>query len=129
MKAPAKKSKARATERACATVILVDGKLWTGNAKQSEAEALAMSENRILAVGGSKEILKLRDSKTKVIDLRGRRAVPGFNDAHLHFYMGGASLAQIQLGLGSVSGARAPHQHARRSAGTNPADEFRPAEL
>lgn len=97
MKTPAKKSRVRHTKLSCATVILVDGKIWTGNAKQSETEALAMSGNRILSVGGSKEILKLRDSKTKVIDLRGRRAVPGFNDAHLHFYMGGASLAQIQL--------------------------------
>lgn len=81
----------------CATLALVHGKIWTANDRQPQAEAIAIADNRILVLGSSEEVLKLADSGTKIIDLRGRRAVPGFNDAHLHFYMGGASLTQIQL--------------------------------
>lgn len=34
---------------------------------------------------------------TKIIDLKGRRVVPGFNDAHVHFFLGGRGLASVQL--------------------------------
>ncbi len=80
-----------------ATLLLIHGKVWTGNPGQPEAEAIAIQQERILAVGESTDLRGLADSNTRVIDLRGRRAVPGFNDSHLHFYMGGASLSQIQL--------------------------------
>lgn len=97
MKTATQKRKTPHRKRICATLALVRGKIWTANAKQPEAEAIAIAGDRILALGSSEEILQLADSHTKIIDLRGRRAVPGFNDAHLHFYMGGASLTQIQL--------------------------------
>lgn len=96
MKTASWKSKV-SSEKGCATLALVHGKIWTANARQPQAEAIAIADDRILALGSSEEILKLADSGTKIIDLRRRRAVPGFNDAHLHFYMGGASLTQIQL--------------------------------
>jgi predicted amidohydrolase YtcJ len=90
-----------------ADLILIRGKIWTENPAQPEAEAVAIAANRIMAVGASQGILKLAGSKTKIIDLRGRRVVPGFNDAHLHFYMGGASLSSVQLrNLGSPSAFR-----------------------
>src|SRR5581483_4333676 len=63
-----------------------------------ESEAVAIQANRIVAVGSSSEINKLTGPATKVIDLRGRRVVPGFNDAHLHFYFGGDGLASVRLG-------------------------------
>lgn len=78
-------------------MLLIHGKIWTGNPNQPEAEAIAIRQERILAAGESNDLQGLADSNTKVIDLRGRRAVPGFNDSHLHLYMGGASLSQIQL--------------------------------
>lgn len=80
-----------------ATLLLLHGKIWTGNANRPEVEAVAIRQERIVAVGKSRDLQRLADSNTTVIDLRGRRAVPGFNDSHLHFYMGGASLGQIQL--------------------------------
>jgi predicted amidohydrolase YtcJ len=90
-----------------ADLILSGGKIWTENPSQPEAEAVAIRANRIMAVGTSKAILKLAGSHTKVIDLRGRRVLPGFNDAHLHFYMGGASLSLVQLrNAGSPSAFR-----------------------
>ena len=78
-------------------LILVHGKIWTENPRQPEAEAVAIQGNRIVEVGDSEAILKLAGSKTKVIDLKGRRVVPGFNDAHVHFYMGGDGITSVQL--------------------------------
>src|SRR5215472_1005673 len=85
-----------------ADLVLVHGKIWTENRGQPEAEAVAITGNRILAVGGSDSIRELAGPKTRVIDLGGRRVVPGFNDAHVHFYMGGDGIASVQL-LGARS--------------------------
>ncbi|MBV9760656.1 MAG: amidohydrolase [Acidobacteriaceae bacterium] len=79
------------------TLILVHGKIWTVNPQQKEAEAVAIEGNRIAAVGSDREILDLKQASTRVLDLKGRRVLPGFNDAHVHFYSGGADLAGPQL--------------------------------
>jgi predicted amidohydrolase YtcJ len=79
------------------SLLLFNGKIWTENPQQSEAQAIAVSGDRIVAVGSDVEILKLKQSGTETIDLGGRRLLPGFNDAHVHFYSGGASLAGPQL--------------------------------
>ncbi len=79
-------------------MVLVHGKVWTENPQQPEVEAVAILGNRIAAVGTSADILKLAAPATKVIDLGGKRVVPGFNDAHVHFVSGGTSLAGVQLG-------------------------------
>ena len=82
---------------ATATLILVNGKLWTENPKRPEAEAVAVDGNRILAVGSSAQIRKLAAPDTRIIDLGGRRVLPGFNDAHVHFVGGGDALVTVQL--------------------------------
>jgi len=79
------------------TLILTNGKFWTVNPKQKEAEAVAVSGNRIFAVGTASEILHLKQPDTPMLDLGGRRVLPGFNDAHVHFYSGGANLTGPQL--------------------------------
>src|SRR3984893_577729 len=78
-------------------LILVHGKIWTENPRQPEVQAVAIRGNRIIEIGESNSILKLAGSSTKVIDLHGRRVVPGFNDAHVHFYMGGDGITSVQL--------------------------------
>jgi predicted amidohydrolase YtcJ len=79
------------------TLLLINGKIWTVNPQQKEAEALAVAGNGIVAVGTTSEISKLRQPGTQVIDLERKRVLPGFNDAHVHFYSGGSSLAGPQL--------------------------------
>jgi predicted amidohydrolase YtcJ len=79
------------------TLLLVNGRIWTVNPQQKEAEAVAVAGNRIVAVGTTSEVSKLKQSRTQVIDLEGKRVLPGFDDAHVHFYSGGASLAGPQL--------------------------------
>jgi predicted amidohydrolase YtcJ len=80
-----------------ATLILLNGKIWTENPKQPEAEAIAIEHGRIAAVGTSAAMRKLAGANCQVIDLKGRRVVPGFNDAHVHFLSGGRGLAGVQL--------------------------------
>ena len=79
------------------TLILTNGKIWTGNPQRKEAEAVAISGNRILAVGSTSEMLNLKQPETPVFDLEGRRVLPGFDDAHVHFYSGGVNLTGPQL--------------------------------
>jgi predicted amidohydrolase YtcJ len=78
-------------------LIAIDGKVWTEDPKRPEAEAFAVRDHRVVAVGSSDEIRKLAGAGTKTLDLRGRRVVPGFNDAHVHFFWGGHSLAGVHL--------------------------------
>src|SRR4051795_2622611 len=78
-------------------LLLVNGKIWTVNPQQREAEAVAISGNHIVAVGSIAEISRLKQPGTHVVDLEGKRVLPGFNDAHVHFYAGGSSLAGPQL--------------------------------
>ncbi len=80
-----------------ADLVLLNGKIWTVNDRQSEAESVAVVGNRIAAVGSTKDIRSWIGAQTKVIDLQGKRVVPGFNDAHVHFLDGGAGLASVQL--------------------------------
>jgi predicted amidohydrolase YtcJ len=77
--------------------VLVHGKIWTEDPKKPEAEAVAIFGNRVVRVGTSDEILKLAGPATKVIELSGRRVVPGFNDSHVHLIGGGSGLASVQL--------------------------------
>lgn len=86
-----------ASAQAPADLVLLNGRIWTGNEQQSEAEAVAITGRRIVAVGASAEMRKWVGQQTRVIDLQGKRVVPGFNDAHVHFLDGGQGLASVQL--------------------------------
>jgi predicted amidohydrolase YtcJ len=78
-------------------LVLTHAKIWTGDKAIPAAEALAISGDRIVAVGSAKEIEQWRGDATKVVDLHGQRVVPGFNDAHVHFVDGGRQLDNVQL--------------------------------
>ena len=78
-----------------ADLVLLNGKVWTVDPAQPEA--VAVWNERILAVGPTSQIETLVGASTKVIDLRGRRAVPGFIDNHVHFLSGGFWLAGVHL--------------------------------
>jgi hypothetical protein len=65
--------------------ILYNALIWTGDSANAEAQALAITGDRIVAVGTDAEVRALRGRNTRVEDLGGRRVVPGFHDAHMHF--------------------------------------------
>ncbi|HET9531153.1 MAG TPA: amidohydrolase family protein, partial [Blastocatellia bacterium] len=74
-----------------ADLILHNGFVWTVDSKNSTAEAVAIKDGKIVAVGLSRDLLKLGGPESRLIDLQGRMVVPGFNDNHVHF----ASAAQF----------------------------------
>src|SRR5438067_12214954 len=67
-----------------ADVVLTNGKVWTVDPARPEVEAVAVWHGRILTVGITDQIQKLVGPRTHVIDLKGRRMVPGFYDSHVH---------------------------------------------
>lgn len=99
------------TAQSAATLLLTNAKVWTVNPQQPEAEAVAIAGNRIVAVGTTADILKLKGPRTVVLDLDGRRVLPGFNDAHVHFMDSGLGLASVQL-----KDASSPQEFAARVA-------------
>ena len=68
-----------------ADLILVNGKVITVDARDSIAEAVAVTGGRIVAVGTSAEVRARAGSATQVIDLGGRAMTPGLIDTHVHF--------------------------------------------
>lgn len=72
-----------------ASTILVNGKIYTQNAKQPWAEAVAISNGKLIYVGNNIGVEKFRTTDTKVIDLVGKMAMPGLFDAHVHPVLGG----------------------------------------
>jgi predicted amidohydrolase YtcJ len=72
-----------------ADLILYRGMYTTLNRSNPTASAVAIKDGLFTAVGNDHEAMKLRGPSTKVIDLRGRRALPGLIDNHLHIIRGG----------------------------------------
>jgi predicted amidohydrolase YtcJ len=78
-------------------LIVFNGKVYAPEAGSGLAQALAVRGNRILRVGTNREINRLRQPETVVVDALGGAVLPGFNDAHLHFLSGGLSVDRIDL--------------------------------
>lgn len=64
--------------------VVMSGKIYTLNRHQPWAEALAIKQGKIVAVGTNSEIESLREPHTEVIDAAGDLVLPGFTDTHLH---------------------------------------------
>jgi predicted amidohydrolase YtcJ len=72
---------------AYAEIIYYNGNIITMDDSSSIYEAVAIKKYLILAVGSTKDIMKLANSHTKLIDLKGKTMLPGFYDAHSHFIL------------------------------------------
>src|SRR5215207_7088049 len=80
-----------------ATLALINGHVVTVDSAKPEAEAVAIAGDRILAVGTTEEIRRLVAPSTRLIDLQGRLAIPGFIEGHGHFTGLGESKLQLDL--------------------------------
>ncbi|WP_333754364.1 amidohydrolase [Streptomyces sp. IBSBF 3352] len=72
-----------------ADLIVRNAKIHTGDPRLPQAEAIAIRDGVITAVGGDKDVADKVGPATRVVDALGRRMVPGLNDAHLHVIRGG----------------------------------------
>src|SRR5687767_1034006 len=77
--------------------VLVNANVLTMDVGMAVASAIAISSDRIVAVGSDSEIRALTGPGTAVEDLRGATVLPGLIDAHNHLLMTGQILQQLQL--------------------------------
>lgn len=66
-------------------LILRGGEVRTVDAEDSIAEALAVKDGRIVAVGSAAEVSALAGPATRIVELDGRTVIPGLQDSHIHF--------------------------------------------
>ncbi|MEO5702050.1 MAG: amidohydrolase [Casimicrobiaceae bacterium] len=76
-----------------ADLVLTNGKILTVDAAFSVREAIAIRNERIVAVGRDGDIVRYVGTRTRVIDLGGRTVIPGLIDGHLHNAGGGPNVA------------------------------------
>jgi hypothetical protein len=104
--------------------IYVHGNILTGahlrpndpSPTPAKVTALAIANGKILAAGTDAAVLKLKGSKTNVIDLNGAFAMPGFNDAHTH--IGEAGRQKLSVNLVGVQSLAEMQQRIRTYAAT-----------
>ena len=79
------------------TLVLHNGRVLTLDQNDQVAEAVAIREDRIQAVGSSPEILNLAGPATRRIDLAGQTLIPGMTDSHFHLVSSALALQKLQL--------------------------------
>ncbi|MEN8194270.1 MAG: amidohydrolase family protein, partial [Bacteroidota bacterium] len=77
--------------------VFINGKIYTVNSKKDWAEAVVVSNNKIIYVGSSKGAQVHIDDFAEVTDLKGKLMLPGFIDSHAHLVMGGQFLLNVDL--------------------------------
>jgi predicted amidohydrolase YtcJ len=91
-------------ERAGVESIFYGGRVYTLDDGVARAEAIAVRDGIILAVGTDEEMLALAEAGTRRIDLGGRAVIPGLTDAHAHFIGYAEFLGKVDLvGTGSIA--------------------------
>ncbi len=93
-----------------ADLIVHKAKIWP-RLGAADASAMAVLNERIVAIGDEATVMAWKGPSTQIVDAHGARVIPGFNDAHVHFSDGGASLVAVQL-----NDARSPEELVRRLA-------------
>ena len=89
---------APAPEAPCqADLVAINGHVYTVNASQPWAEAIAVCGERIARVGTTADVLAIAGPNARRIDLQGRTVIPGFNDSHVHLVDGGTELTEVDL--------------------------------
>jgi len=119
-------------------LVLVNGRVSTMAGAPGippEAEAVAIRSGRITAIGSSRDLAEQRGPATQVVDLGGRRVVPGLIDSHVHFARAGLtwtnetrweglpSLALALARISSAAQAQPPGSWIRTMGGWHP-DQF-----
>lgn len=79
-----------------ADTVLLNGRIFCG-LTEGFAEALAIARGKVLAAGSAAEIAALQGPGTKIVDLAGRVAIPGLNDAHMHLLPLGLAMNEVNL--------------------------------
>src|SRR5215813_6016578 len=84
-----------------ATVLFINGNIYTANEKLPRAEAIAVKDDRIVFVGTNAAAKQYQGANTRVIDLHGGTVLPGMTDAHYHFI--GVGQREMNLNLEGIT--------------------------
>lgn len=103
-----------------ADLIFTNGHVHTINANDDVAEAVAVTNGRISAVGSNATIRAMAGSGTRSVDLGGRTLTPGFTDAHGHFTGVGSSMTAIDCKAPGNQSIRALQEEVRKRAAAQP---------
>ena len=94
-----------------ADIAIINGSVWTGAPDRPHAEAIAVRDGHILAVGSTADVRERAGAGARIIDASQAFILPGFADSHTHFISGGFSLRNVRL-----RDAKSRHEFARRVA-------------
>jgi len=92
-------------KNSAADLVFINAEIKTMDKKQPAAQAIAVKDGKIIAVGANAEIQRLINAETKTIDAKGKLILPGFNDSHVHFFSVGA-----QFFFADLKNARTPQE-------------------
>src|SRR5579864_589996 len=97
--------------------ILYNANIWTVDDQLPRAQALAISDGRIFAIGTNDEVLQLASANTRKIDLAWKTVLPGFNDAHSHpIYSGVDHLKKVACDKDSIEAVQQGiHERAQKT--------------
>jgi predicted amidohydrolase YtcJ len=84
-------------ERQPADLVLLGGRVFTGDGARPWVEAVSIRGREISAVGSSEELRREIGTATRVIELEGRLVIPGINDAHVHAPWGSEEAIWLRL--------------------------------
>ena len=106
-----------------AELLMLNGKVYTVNPEQSWAEAIAITDGKIIWVGNTKDAKSWQGKKTHTIDLAGKMVLPGFQDIHIHPVHSGVSYQQCALF--DIEGVTQLQQHIKQCAENEPGEWVR----
>jgi len=93
---------APAERPAPAELVVRGGRIVTEDAERPEATALAARDGRIVAVGGDEDVRPFLGPATRIVELHGRLAIPGFIESHAHFESIGRAAMILKLASAST---------------------------
>jgi predicted amidohydrolase YtcJ len=82
---------------AAADLVLLNARIWTVDRANPEAQALAVRGGRIIALGKTAVVKRHAGPRTRILDVRGKRVLPGFYDSHVHLLASGMRMTQVAL--------------------------------
>ncbi|SDG53029.1 MULTISPECIES: amidohydrolase [unclassified Duganella] len=104
-------------------LIITNGKVATMTKEGAFAQALAIKDGKIEAVGSNVQILKLKSPNTQVIDAAGKTVIPGLNDSHLHIIREGLNY-NAELRWDGVTSLKKALQMLKEQAARTPDGEW-----
>ncbi len=84
-------------EQKFADLIVTNANIYTVNTTQANADAMAVKDGKILAIGKAEEVNKFQGEKTQTVDAEGQFVMPGFIEGHGHFSSLGESLINLNF--------------------------------